>query len=146
MGISRVSSVSHIMSQEDKCRDKSPVREGGKGTPVEEVWILENGSVGQGVAGDSQSQNVEPLNLKHSPVNGTVRELQQAAMTEMHQVPTFMPTKPQDAMQDNVDGQSQVAANPLYAEYCSMDNVKGGIPHLLPIPDGRDDVVAMRRY
>ena len=27
-----------------------------------------------------------------------------------------------------------------------MDNVKGGIPHLLTIPDGRDDVVAMRRY
>ena len=79
-------------------------------------------------------------------MNGAVRELQQAVVTEVHQVPTFMQAKPQDVMQDNVDGQSQVAANPLYAEYCSMDNVKGGIPHLLPIPGGRDYVVAMRRY
>ena len=146
MGISRVSSVSRIMSQEDKCGEKSPVREGGKATPVEEAQILESGSVGHGAAGDGQSQNMEPLNLKHSPVNGAVRELQQAVAAEVHQVPTFMPTKPQEAMQDNMDGQSQVAANPLYAEYGSMDNVKGGIPHLLTIPDGRNDVVAMRRY
>ena len=55
-----------------------------KGTPVEEAQILDSGSVGHGAAGDGQSQNMEPLNLKHSPVNGAVRELQQAVVAEVH--------------------------------------------------------------